>query len=199
MMETQIIHCWSGPRSLSTALLYSFAQRPDCQTFDEPLYAHYLRTFSALHRPYRDQLLEAETRTGNEIIAGLIESSRTKLVFVKHIIKQCTAEIDLDLLTVPGSRHLFLIRNPLDMIMSWNEKSHVHSESQDIYGTTVMDLVSLFTKLRLKTGVTPLVVDVDELVKDPEGILSTLCLHLNVPYYQEQLTWPEGPKPEVDG
>lgn len=196
---TRIIHTWSGPRSLSTALLYSFAQRPDCQVFDEPLYANYLRTFATLHRPYRHQLLDSETRSSNEVLMSLIESSKEKLVFAKHIVKQCTEDIDFDLLTAPGSRHVFLIRNPLNMIMSWNQKNHVHQESQDIYGTTVMDLVALFTKLRSNTGITPLVVDVDELVKNPQGILSNLCLKLEIPFLEEQLTWPQGPKPEIDG
>jgi protein-lysine N-methyltransferase EEF2KMT len=199
MEPTRIIHTWSGPRSLSTALLYSFAQRPDCQVFDEPLYANYLRNFATLHRPYRHQLLESETRSSNDVLLSMIESAKEKLVFAKHIVKQCTDDIDLDLLTAPGSRHVFLIRNPLDMIMSWNQKNHVHNESQDIYGTTVMDLVALFTKIRSKTGVTPLVVDVDELVKNPEGILSNLCLKLEIPFLEEQLTWSQGPKPEIDG
>lgn len=198
-IPTRIIHAWSGPRSLSTAMLYSFAQRPDCQVFDEPLYANYLRTFATLHRPYRHQLLEAEPRSSNEVLASIIDASKSKMVFVKHIVKQCTDEIDFDLLTTPGTRHIFLIRNPLDMIMSWNVKNHVHNESQDIYGTTVIELVALFTKLKSRTGIAPVVVDVDELVKDPEGILSNVCQNLNIPFYSEQLSWPEGPKPEIDG
>ena len=33
---------WSGPRNISTALMYSFAQRDDTRVVDEPLYGHYL-------------------------------------------------------------------------------------------------------------------------------------------------------------
>ncbi|MEL0010468.1 MAG: sulfotransferase family protein, partial [Bacteroidota bacterium] len=32
---------WSGPRNISTALMYSFGQRSDTTIVDEPLYAHY--------------------------------------------------------------------------------------------------------------------------------------------------------------
>lgn len=39
---TTVINCWSTPRALSTALMYSFDQRPDCRAVDEPLYAHHL-------------------------------------------------------------------------------------------------------------------------------------------------------------
>ena len=47
---------WSGPRNVSTALLYSFAQRADTRAVDEPLYAHYLRVSGADH-PGRDAVL----------------------------------------------------------------------------------------------------------------------------------------------
>ncbi|MBT5534537.1 sulfotransferase family protein, partial [Candidatus Poribacteria bacterium] len=40
---------WSSPRNVSTALMYSFAQRPDTRVIDEPLYGHYLRVSGAAH------------------------------------------------------------------------------------------------------------------------------------------------------
>src|SRR5215207_2594907 len=40
---------WSGPRNVSTALMYSFRQRPDTLVVDEPLYGHYLRVTDADH------------------------------------------------------------------------------------------------------------------------------------------------------
>ena len=36
------IAMWSGPRNISTAMMYSFDNRADCFASDEPLYAHYL-------------------------------------------------------------------------------------------------------------------------------------------------------------
>ena len=41
-MPITIIHCWSAPRSRSTALLYSFEAREDCVALDEPLYRRWL-------------------------------------------------------------------------------------------------------------------------------------------------------------
>ena len=40
---------WSGPRNVSTAFMYSFAQREDTIVVDEPLYGHYLRISGAKH------------------------------------------------------------------------------------------------------------------------------------------------------
>ena len=40
--DHRIIAMWSGPRNVSTALMYSFAQRQDCVVWDEPYYAAWL-------------------------------------------------------------------------------------------------------------------------------------------------------------
>ena len=52
----KIICLWSCPRNISTALMYSFAQRKDTRVIDEPLYAHYLKKSGAKH-PGRDEVL----------------------------------------------------------------------------------------------------------------------------------------------
>ena len=36
------IQCWSGPRNVSTALMYSWRQRADTTVVDEPLYSAFL-------------------------------------------------------------------------------------------------------------------------------------------------------------
>ena len=40
---TAAICLWSGPRNVSTALMYSFAQNDLVAVVDEPLYGHYVR------------------------------------------------------------------------------------------------------------------------------------------------------------
>ena len=55
------INLISSPRNISTALMYSFAQRPDCIVFDEPLYAHYLIASGAEH-PGRSKMTETRQK-----------------------------------------------------------------------------------------------------------------------------------------
>ena len=47
---------WSGPRNVSTALMYAFSMRGDTRAVDEPLYAHYLKVSGAQH-PGREEVL----------------------------------------------------------------------------------------------------------------------------------------------
>ena len=49
---------WSGPRNLSTAMMYSFAARGDCAVWDEPFYAAYLAP-PALDHPMTAEIIAA--------------------------------------------------------------------------------------------------------------------------------------------
>ena len=84
---TTIIHCWSGPRCVSTSLMYSFAQRDDAQVIDEPLYAHYLRSNPTLHRPYRDEVMASQNSDGTAVLKEISVNSNEKkrIVYVKHM------------------------------------------------------------------------------------------------------------------
>jgi len=66
---------WSGPRNVSTALMYSFAERPDTCVVDEPLYGHYLRVSGADH-PGRSEVLQAMDCDGDAVIRNLLGSVR---------------------------------------------------------------------------------------------------------------------------
>ena len=50
---------WSSARNITTALMYSFAQREDTEMVDEALYTHYLLQSKANH-PSRDKILELQ-------------------------------------------------------------------------------------------------------------------------------------------
>ena len=44
---SKVICLWASPRNISTALMYSFAQRSDVKVLDEP-YAHYLKNINLI-------------------------------------------------------------------------------------------------------------------------------------------------------
>ena len=112
-----------------------------------------------------------------------------------------SADIDKSLLFTPRSEHILLIQNPMDMILSWDVKSSNHGEGNVAGGdsTGLHSLVQLFIELRKKTGKVPVVIDVDMMLENPEHILGVMCAQLNIPYDSNQLSWPAGPKPNIDG
>ena len=84
----KIINCWSGPRSLSTSLMYSIHNRGDAECFDEPLYAHYLsdeiRSYKnsgyegSRPRPYTDMVLDKQNADGGKVLEEMLLGDRNK-------------------------------------------------------------------------------------------------------------------------
>ena len=66
------IASWSGPRNLSTAMMYSFASRSDTAILDEPFYAAYLQK-TKLDHPMRDQILDSQPKSFQEVIKSFDE------------------------------------------------------------------------------------------------------------------------------
>ena len=50
------IAMWSGPRNISTAMMRSFGNRPDCTVIDEPFYGYYLKATGSDH-PGREEII----------------------------------------------------------------------------------------------------------------------------------------------
>lgn len=199
-----LIHLWCGPRTCSTATIYSFSRRHDCHVVDEPLYAHFLTQNPQLFRPYRDELLASMECDGNAVLRGLDELSDKRVIVVKHMTK-FVVNLDRRLLmkanTVEGGRsvkHVFLIRDPLDMILSWGSKNNVHQEGCTLNASSFPDMLQMHSELE-SNNLGPIVVDSNLLRSHPREILKELCYLLDLPFMEEQLSWPAGPKPEIDG
>ncbi|KAI3737245.1 hypothetical protein L2E82_27242 [Cichorium intybus] len=188
--ETEVIHSWSAPRSLSTSLMYSFAQRDDTEVLDEPLYAHYVRV-TGVDRPYRQELLSNMESDGNKVVKNIIYGpGEKKYRYCKHIAKQRLPGLSDDL-TKKG-KHFILIRNPIDSLQSFDEV--VPSSFHEL---GLADLVSVYSQLSA-TGKPPPILDVADLQQDPEAALRGLCEDLDIPFQDSMLKWEAGPK-SVDG
>ncbi|EPS72846.1 branched-chain-amino-acid aminotransferase-like protein 2, partial [Genlisea aurea] len=186
----QVIHLWSTPRSTSTSLLYSFAQRDDTEVLDEPLYAHYLRVTSA-QRPYKDELVSKMESDGTKVVNEIIYSPGLKKYrFCKHIASQYLPGLPDELIT--RGKHIILIRNPLDVLSSY-EKIVPPSITDLAYN----NLICIYSQLSLE-GTPPPVIDSDLLREDPEGTLRDLCNDLCLPFQDAMLNWEPGPK-QFDG
>ena len=55
------IAMWSGPRNLSTAMMYAFGNRADFAIWDEPFYAPYLKLTGEDHPMAADIIAAHET------------------------------------------------------------------------------------------------------------------------------------------
>ncbi|MEM6263618.1 MAG: hypothetical protein AAGI38_13985 [Bacteroidota bacterium] len=84
------INLWASPRNVSTAFMYSFAQRPDTKVFDEPLYGHYLTQRPVPH-PGADQVLQEQETEGEKVVKEvLLGPHEHPVVFFKNNTKKIT-------------------------------------------------------------------------------------------------------------
>ncbi|MCB9948679.1 MAG: HAD family hydrolase [Rhodospirillaceae bacterium] len=180
---------WSGPRNISTAMMRSFANRPDTAVIDEPLYGVYLAATGVDH-PGRAEILAAMPTDWRVVVTGLtgpIPDGRS-VFYQKHMAHHLLAEIDRAWL---GSlRHAFLIRRPAAMLASyWRTRGEV-----TLTDTGLPQQLRLFEEMAGTTGTTPPVVDAADVLRDPEGMLRRLCAALGLAFLPAMLAWPPGPR-----
>ncbi|XP_039163451.1 LOW QUALITY PROTEIN: branched-chain-amino-acid aminotransferase-like protein 2 [Eucalyptus grandis] len=190
-MEPVVIHSWSAPRSLSTSLMYSFAQRDDMEVLDEPLYANFLRVTGA-DRPYREDLLSKMESDGNKVVKDIIYGPGSKRYRYcrYHIAKQRVPGIGNDLMK--KGKHFILIRNPMDILPSFEKVV-----PPSFLELGLAELVSIYSEL-CELGNPPAIIDVADLQQDPEATLGRLCEELDIPFQAAMLKWEAGPK-AIDG
>lgn len=183
------IAMWSGPRNLSTALMRSFGNRPDCAVTDEPFYAAYLE-ISGLDHPMRAEILrhhEADWRKVDSALAGPLPGG-CRLWYQKHMTHHMLPEIGRSFMH--ACRHAFLIRHPARVLASYAAKREV-VEFRD---TGFSQQEALFEEAASISGRAPPVVDADALLAEPSRVLRLLCEALSIPFSEAMLSWPPGPR-----
>ncbi len=110
------IAMWSGPRNISTAMMRSWENRPDCSVVDEPFYAAYLAR-TRLDHPMREQILQAQSSDYEAVVGTLTHGEvATALQYQKHMTHHIPRGMDMS--WCQGLRHAFLIRDPAEVVAS---------------------------------------------------------------------------------
>ena len=181
---------WSGPRNVSTALMYSFAQNSGIKVVDEPLYGHYLRVSGADH-PGRDDIIAAMNCDGDAVMGTLLteqEEMHGARLFIKNMAHHL---LDLDLKFLSEIQNIFLIRDPREMLPSLTVQLP-HAQLKD---TGMQRQWELFAALE-EEGQSPAILDSKELLLNPEKVLQQLCRQIDVPFTSNMLEWDAGPRAE---
>ncbi|MTI41583.1 sulfotransferase family protein [Fulvivirga lutimaris] len=184
----KIISLWSGPRNVSTALMYSFAQRSDTYVVDEPLYGHYLTKTDADH-PGKQEVINNMETDGLKVIHQLNKQAKTTpILFLKNMAHHWIGLNDEMLLDYDN---VFLIRDPREMLPSL-----VNQIPNPIMRDTGLKMqVDLLKKLQSQ-GRTPAVIDSRQLLLNPENTLKKLCTILKIKFEAHMLEWEAKPRKE---
>jgi len=179
---------WSGPRNVSTALMYSFAQRPDTTALDEPLYGHYLKVTQAPH-PHPEEVTAAMDCDGERVVREVVLGPcRRPVLFCKQMAHHL---VELDWGFLDRVVNVLLVRDPREVLPSLAR----NLEAPVLRDTGFEIQGALFDRFQ-KQGMTIPVLDARELLLNPRGVLKELCRVVGIPFDERMLHWPAGPKPE---
>jgi Sulfotransferase domain len=182
------IAMWSGPRTVSTALMRAWENRPDTVVADEPLYAFYLDR-TGLDHPGRDEVIASQPTDWRVVLARQASAPLppgVRISYAKHMTHHLLPEVDRAALG--PLRHAHLIRDPRELLASY---ARVRAEPS-------LDDLGLRQQAEIFETFGGPVVGSRDLLTDPEGILRALCRALDVPFDPAMLSWPAGPR-DSDG
>jgi Sulfotransferase domain len=177
---------WSGPRTISTALMRSWENRPDTIVIDEPLYAHYLNV-TGLDHPGRAEVIGAGETDWRNVMTTLLGPvpDGIGVFYQKHMAHHLLPDIDRG--WVAGLTNVLLIRDPREVVASY-VRSRADVIAEDL---GLPQQIQLYDEL-VTAGTPPPVIDARDFLLDPESYLRAMCHHVGVDFAPSMLAWPPG-------
>ena len=180
------IAMWSGPRNLSTAMMYAFGNRADFHVIDEPFYGPYLRMTGLAH-PMGDEIMASRPESGEAVAAqlsGPIPGGKPH-AYHKHMCQHMIPGMPRDFMA--DCVNVFLLRHPARVVASFS-KGYETPTAADIGFALQAELYEHVASL----GLTPYVIDSADIRRDPEGKLRALCEAIGLAFDPAMLNWPAG-------
>jgi len=170
--------------------MYSFGQRSDMSIVDEPLYAHYLAKTDVDH-PMKQEILDSQSTDFQEVVENVVMADYiTPHVFFKQMSHHLMNENKSFLLSC---ENIILIREPREMINSFAKVITKPS----IIDLGLLNSLEIYNYL-VDQGKKPIVLDSNDLLKNPKTTLGRLCTLLSIDFEDNMLQWEAG-KREEDG
>ena len=181
------IAMWSGPRNISTAMMRAFENRGDTSVVDEPFYAAYLAA-TGLEHPMRDAVLASQPQDWREVAALLLGPvpGGAWVHYGKHMTHHMLPDFGTGWMA--SCRNVFLIRQPEEVIASYQEK-------RGEFGLADIGIVrqaELFEQEADRLGEAPLVIDSADVLAAPVPMLVALCTALGLAFDDGMIAWPAG-------
>jgi hypothetical protein len=174
---------WSGPRNLSTAMMYSFGARADFSIMDEPFYAAYLAATGVDH-PMRAEILAQHETDPKAVARSCLAPQTTPHLYMKHMPHHMIDGFPLD--WARECVNLHLIRHPARVIASYAAK----------WEDLTLDQIGYVQQTALFERLGGVVIDSHDIRQNPEKALRSLCSAIDLTFDPAMLSWSAGPRAE---
>ena len=169
MAMHKILALWATPRSTSTAFEWMMRQRGDMTCFHEPFGEAWYQGEDPLWPRLQPDSPRTPGLTFDSVWATLTDAAAERPVFSKdfpHYIKHLWSDQLLG-----HFNHSFLIRDPAKVATSM----YKHWPDFVIEEIAFPEQRELFDRLAESTGSAPPVIDSDDLLENPDGIVEAYC------------------------
>ncbi len=186
----KIIALWAIPRSTSTAFEWMMRQRGDLDCLHEPFGEAWYQGEDPLWPRYSSADKTTPGLTIESVWEDICKRAQKGPVFIKdfpHYVNHMWTPEFLSHFT-----HAFLIRDPAKTITSMYDKWPDFDELEVGFPEqrALFDLLSA-----LNNGVSPPVIDSDDLLEHPEAITQAFCNAVGIDYMPRALSWKAGGNP----
>ena len=187
----KILVLWATPRSTSTAFEWMMRMRGDLTCFHEPFGEAWYKGEDARWPRIRPDSDRVPGLTFASVREELLTAAAQGPVFSKdfpHYIEHLWTDEFLDYFN-----HSFLVRDPAKVITSMY-KPWPDFELKEV---AFVEQRELFDRIADKLGQPPPVIDSDDLLENPLGVVEAYCRAVGISFIEEALTWEPGDRREV--
>lgn len=187
----KILALWAVPRSTSTAFEWMMRMRSDMACFHEPFGEAWYQGEEPLWPRLQPDSVRTPGLTYKSVWKTLRHAAEQGPVFCKdfpHYIDHMWTDEFLD-----HFNHSFLIRDPAKTITSMFK----HWPDFVLKEAGFIEQRRLFDLLSDQLGHAPPLIDSDDLLEDPYGIVKAYCNAVGIPFIAEALGWEPGARDEV--
>ncbi|MEM7209928.1 MAG: sulfotransferase family protein [Pseudomonadota bacterium] len=187
----KILVLWATPRSTSTAFEWMMRMRGDMQCFHEPFGEWWYKGDGARWprmTPDSERIpgLTFET-VWDELRAAAEKGAAFSKDFPHYIEHRWTDDF------LAHFNHSFLIRDPAKVTTSM----YKHWPDFLLKEIAIVEQRELFDRIADQLGHAPPLIDSNDLLENPHGIVNAWCDAVGIPFMPEALSWDPGARTEV--
>ena len=185
------IFLWTHPRSVSSALERVMLQRGDLDTLHEPfIYLYYLgEARKSLYFFDPDPQHPTDYQGIRDMI---LQRTCDRPVFVKDMCYYVTDHFPADQLMLAQAIHTYLIRTPERSVPSYYRLDPDVTREE-------LGLEAVYRHYQIVAdylGTAPLLIDAEDLTRDPVGTLRAYCQALGLEFLEHSLHWDNSAVPD---
>ncbi|XP_071794350.1 uncharacterized protein [Asterias amurensis] len=196
---TAKVMLWSAPRSLSTVFERSIIALDGSDVYNEMYTAAYLFGPERMWLKFIPSLAPtlSHSRVKEKLEKASQKNQSASVIFAKDFGFAVAGHLE----DIPEDFvHTFLIRDPVKVFTSLKPRLEASRITKMVVGTditgcipadgyTIKELYDLFEYVEHKYRKTPIVIDADDLLSDPEGMLKQYCLATGIPFDEQMMHW----------